>query len=44
LFEEAVAPFADNLPRRIETGGDDIVAEALGCEQDDPRADNVSIR
>lgn len=30
FFEEAVAPFADDLPRRIEARGDEIVAEALG--------------
>jgi hypothetical protein len=32
LFKEAVAPFADNLAGRIETGGDDVVAKALGRE------------
>jgi hypothetical protein len=44
VFKEPVAPFADDLARCIETGGDDIVAEPLGSEQDDLRADNVSIR
>jgi hypothetical protein len=44
LFKEPVAPLADNLARRIEAGGDDIVAEPLGGEQDDLRADNISIR
>jgi hypothetical protein len=39
-----VAPLADNLARRIEAAGDDIVAEPLGGEQDDLRADNISIR
>jgi hypothetical protein len=39
-----VAPFADDLPRRIEPGGDAIVAEAVGGQQDDLRTDNVSIR
>jgi hypothetical protein len=39
-----VAPFADDLARRIETGGDDVVAEPLGGEQDDLRANNISIR
>ena len=44
FFEEALAPLADDLPRRIQPGGDDIVAETLGSEQDDLRADNVAIR
>jgi hypothetical protein len=44
LFKEAVTPFADDLAWRIETGGDDIVAEPLGGEQDDLRSNNVSIR
>jgi hypothetical protein len=44
VFKEPVTPFADDLARRIETGGDDIVAEPRGGEQDDLRADNVSIR
>jgi hypothetical protein len=39
-----VAPFADDLARRIESCGDEIVAESLGGEQDDLRADDVSIR
>jgi hypothetical protein len=39
-----VAPFADDLPRRIEARGDEIVAQALGGQEDDLRADNVSIR
>jgi hypothetical protein len=39
-----VAPFADDLAWRVETGGDDIVAEPLGGEQDDLCADNVTIR
>jgi hypothetical protein len=44
FFEEAVAPFADDLARRIETGGDDIVADALRGKQDDFRPDDISIR
>src|SRR5215468_8094603 len=44
VLKEPVAPFADDLARRIETGGNDIVAEPVGGEQDDLRADNVSIR
>jgi hypothetical protein len=44
FFKEAVAPFADDLARRIESGSDDIIAEPFGGEQDDLRADNISIR
>ena len=44
LFEEPVAPLADDLARRIESGSDEIVAEPLGGQQHDLRADNVSIR
>ena len=44
FFEEAVAPLADDLARRIESGGDEIVAEPVGGEQDDLGADDVSIR
>jgi hypothetical protein len=39
-----VAPFAHDLPWRIESGGDEIVAESLGRQQDDLRADDISIR
>jgi hypothetical protein len=31
-FKEAVAPVADDLTRRIEAGGDEIIAEPLGCQ------------
>ena len=44
LIEKAVAPFADDLARRIESRGDEIVPESLGGQQDDLRADDVSIR
>lgn len=44
FVKEAVAPFADDLARRIESGGDDIVAESFGGEQDDLRADDIPIR
>jgi len=44
LFEEPVAPFADDLARGIEARGDEIIAEALGRQQDDLRPDDVSIR
>jgi len=39
-----VAPLADDLARRIEPSGDEIVAEPFGGQQYDFRADNVSIR
>jgi hypothetical protein len=39
-----VAPFADDLARRIKSRGDEIIAESLGRQQDDLRTDNVSIR
>jgi hypothetical protein len=38
-----MAPFAHDLPWRIESRGDEIVAESLRREQDDLRADDVSI-
>src|SRR5436309_1852701 len=44
LFKETVAPFANNLPRRIESRADEIVTEPLSRQQDDLRADDVSIR
>src|SRR5688572_2640671 len=44
VFEDTVAPFADDLARHIEAGGDEIVAEPVGGQQDDLRADDVSIR
>jgi len=44
LVKEAVAPLADNLPRRIQALRDDIVGEALGGQQDQLRADDVAIR
>ena len=44
VFEETVAPFADDLARRIESRGNEIVAESLGRQQDDLRANDVTIR
>ncbi len=44
VVEKPVAPFANDLPWRIESRGDAIVAESLGRQQDDLRTDNVSIR
>ena len=42
--EEPVPPLADDLPRRIEAGGDHIVPDVLGGEQDDLGANHVTIR
>ena len=42
--EEPVPPLADDLPRRIEAGGDDVVPDVLGGEQDDLGANHVTIR
>jgi hypothetical protein len=39
-----VAPFADDLARRIESFGDAIVAKAFRSQEHDFRADDVSIR
>jgi hypothetical protein len=44
VVEKPVAPFAHDLPWRIESRGDEIVAESLGRQQDDLRANDVSIR
>jgi hypothetical protein len=44
LLEEALAPLADDLARRVETSSDDVVAEAVGGQQHDLGADNVTIR
>jgi len=44
LVEEAVAPLADNLSRGIQARRDDIVGKPSGCQQDEPRADDVAIR
>jgi hypothetical protein len=39
-----LTPLADNLARRIEAGSDEIVGKPIGCHEDDPGADNVTIR
>jgi hypothetical protein len=44
VSEEAVAPLADDLARRIEPGRDDIIPEAFGCQQHDLGANDVTIR
>lgn len=42
--EESVPPLADDLARGIESRRDDVVSDALGGEQDDLGADDISIR
>ena len=44
FFKEAVAPFADDLPRHIEARGNNVVAQAFSSQQYDLGADDVSIR
>jgi len=44
LAKETLAPFADDLPRRIQASGNDIVRESFGREQHEFGADDVTIR
>src|SRR5712692_6284724 len=44
LFEEALSPFGDDLPAGIEAPGDLVIAEAIGGQEDDLGADDLSIR
>jgi len=44
VFKEVLAPFADDLARHIETRSDHVVAQAVGGQQHDLRADDVAIR
>jgi len=41
---EAFSPLADDLARQIEARGDNVIGHALGGEQHELRADDVSIR
>jgi hypothetical protein len=41
---KSLAPFADDLARRIEPGSDQIVGEALGCNEDDLGTNDITIR
>jgi hypothetical protein len=43
LSVEALSPLAHDLPRRVETSGNDIICKALAGKQDDLRPDNVAI-
>src|ERR1700730_11564318 len=44
LLEEALSPQRDHLPAGIKAPGDLVVAKSLGCQQDDPGSDHISIR
>jgi hypothetical protein len=44
LLEEALAPLGDHLPRRVEPGGDGVVAQPFGGVQHDPRPHHFSVR
>jgi hypothetical protein len=44
LEKEALAPFADDLSRRIQSSGNDVVRESFRREQDQLGADDVTIR
>jgi hypothetical protein len=41
---EPFSPLADNLARQIEARGNDVIGHALGGEQHQLGADDVSIR
>ena len=41
---ESLTPLADNLTRRIQSGCDHVIGEALICEEDDFGADHITIR
>jgi hypothetical protein len=43
LLEEALAPLADDLPWRVETGRDLVIAEALGRVKDNFGTDDIAI-
>ena len=41
---KSLAPLADDLARRIESGGDEVVGQALIGKEDDLGADHITIR
>jgi hypothetical protein len=41
---EPLAPFADDLAGGIQAGRDDVIAEALGGQENDLGADDIAIR
>jgi hypothetical protein len=44
MEKEALTPFAVDLPRRIQSSGNDVVRPSLGREQHELGADDVTIR
>lgn len=44
VFEEALAPHADNLTPGVEASGNSIVRQAFGGKQDHSGADHFKIR
>ena len=44
MFEEPLAPFADDLSRRVEAGSDFVVPETRCGVEDDPGSDDFPIR
>jgi hypothetical protein len=44
VLEEAMAPLADNLSRRVQARPDLVVPETGGCEEYDFGADDITIR
>jgi len=44
LFEEALAPHADHLAAAVESAGDLVVAQTLGCQKHDLGPEDIAIR
>lgn len=44
VFEETLAPHADDLTPGVESSGDSIVGQTFGGEQDHPGANHLEIR
>jgi hypothetical protein len=44
FFKEALAPLADDLSRRVQPGGDLVVAKPFRGVEHDPRPNDLSIR
>jgi hypothetical protein len=42
--EKPLAPFADDLARRIQAGGNDVVRQPFRSQQDEFGADDVAVR
>jgi hypothetical protein len=41
---ESLPPLAHDLAGRVEAGGDDAVGKSIGRHENDPGADDVTIR